>query len=109
MPEKKKITRKVISRPKPVEVKKVDAEVKTEAETEQEQYKEVRTKKVCLFCQKKSTPSYTDLVTLRRFLTDRAKILPKTRSSVCSKHQRAVSKNIKYARHLSLFPFVPKV
>lgn len=107
MIEKKKITRKVISRAKPVEVKKVEAEIKTE--TEEEQSKEVRTKKVCLFCQKKSAPSYTDLVTLRRFLTDRAKILPKTRSSVCSKHQRAVSKNIKYARHLSLLPFVPNV
>lgn len=95
MTEKKKITRKVISKTKPPQA--------------EEQPREVRTKKVCLFCQNKSNPTYTDLTTLRRFLTDRAKILGKARSSICSKHQRAVAKNIKYARHLSLLPFVPKV
>lgn len=66
-------------------------------------------RRVCLFCQNKSNPTYTDLSTLRRFLTDRAKIVGKERSGVCSKHQRAVAKNIKYARHLALLPFVPKV
>lgn len=94
-PEKKKVTRKVISKTKPPPI--------------EEQPREVRTKKVCLFCQNKSNPTYTDLVALRRFLTDRAKILGKARSNICSKHQRAVAKNIKYARHLSLLPFVPKV
>lgn len=79
------------------------------AESEGESSREVRTKRVCLFCQSKSTPMYTDLVTLRRFLTDRAKIVAKERSGVCARHQRAVAKNIKYARHLSLLPFVPKV
>ncbi len=69
----------------------------------------LKVKRSCLFCQSKTTPSYTDLVTLKRFLTDRAKILPKLRSSVCARHQRALSKHIKYARHLSLLPFVPKV
>lgn len=71
--------------------------------------KTLRVKRTCHFCQSKTNPSYTDLVTLKRFLTDRAKILPKLRSSVCARHQRAVSKHIKYARHLSLLPFVPKV
>lgn len=71
--------------------------------------RDVRTKRPCLFCQNKSRPAYTDLVTLRRFLTDRAKIVAKERSGVCARHQRAVAKNIKYARHLSLLPFVPKV
>jgi len=66
-------------------------------------------KKRCLFCQQQSLPSYTDSETLKRFLTDRAKILGKERSGVCSKHQRAIAKNIKYARHLALLPFVPKV
>lgn len=66
-------------------------------------------KKPCFFCKSKTLPTYTDLVTLRKFTNDRAKINPKTRSGVCSKHQRAVAKNIKYARHLSMLPFVPKV
>jgi len=68
-----------------------------------------RPKRVCLFCQNETNPTYTDLAILRRFLTDRAKIVAKERSGVCSKHQRAVAKNIKYARHLALLPFVPKV
>jgi len=71
--------------------------------------KTLKTKRTCHFCQTKTSPSYTDLATLKRYLTDRAKILPKLRSGVCAKHQRAVSRQIKYARHLSLLPFVPKV
>ncbi len=69
----------------------------------------VRSKKVCSFCQNKTIPTYTDLGNLRRFLTDRAKIVARERSGVCSRHQRGISKNIKYARHLALLPFVPKV
>lgn len=105
MPEKKKITihpsfggRKVISSKAPVKEEKI------------EQVEEVsRAKRTCLFCQGKTNPSYTDIVTLRRFTTDRAKIVPKLKSNLCSKHQRAVAKHIKYARHLSLLPFTPKV
>lgn len=98
----KKITRKVISKANK-ETVKVDAEpVEVEAQ------KVVR-KKVCFFCQSKTMPSYTDTSVLRRYLSDRVKIVPKLKSSVCSRHQRAVTKHIKYARHLSLLPFVPKV
>ena len=68
-----------------------------------------RSRRECFFCQKKSDPTYLDLVSLRRFLTDRAKIVGRERSGVCARHQRAVTKNIKYARHLALLPFVPKV
>lgn len=69
----------------------------------------VRTKKFCQFCQSKIIPSYTDTNVLRRFTTDRAKIVPRTKSGLCSKHQRGVAKEIKYARHLSLLPFTPKI
>lgn len=117
MLKKKKITirpssggKRVISRVsapapvmEPVEVEKVEKTDRFEGE------KTLRVKRSCHFCQSKQSPSYTDLVTLKRFLTDRAKILPKLRSSVCARHQRALSKHIKYARHLSLLPFVPKV
>ena len=110
MPEKKKITRKVISTHpssggKPPAKEADEVVEKIEAESQ----KEVKAKRGCFFCQNKSTPTYTDLAVLRRFITDRAKILPKLRSNVCSKHQRAVAKNVKYARHLALLPFVPKV
>ena len=118
----KKITRKVISKgksslisagksspiPKPP-VKEEFAKEEKSPENGDGESKETRAKRFCYFCKNKSVPTYTDISTLRRFLTDRAKILAKQRSGVCSKHQRGVSKNIKYARHLSLLPFVPKI
>ena len=100
----KKITRKVIS-------KASDSREETEEvieETEDLQ-KAGRSKKVCFFCQSKTIPSYTDTVVLRRFTTDRVKIVPRAKSNLCSKHQRVVTRQIKYARHLALLPFVPKV
>lgn len=68
-----------------------------------------RAKKVCAFCTNKTMPFYTDTVSLRRFLTERGKIVPKLRSGLCSKHQRKVTTEIKRARHLALLPFTPKV
>lgn len=70
---------------------------------------EVQTKKVCLFCKEGKNPSYTDVASLKRFTTDRGKIVNKSRSGVCSKHQRALSREIKHARHLALMPFSVKV
>ncbi len=67
------------------------------------------TKRVCAFCEKKQQPSYTDSATLKRFLSDRSRIIPKGRTGTCSKHQREVGRQIKYARHLSLLPFVTQV
>lgn len=104
-----KITRKVISR---VPVKKDESLKEEQEETasaEASAVKEARPKRFCLFCKHKITPTYTDIATLRRFLTDRAKIVAKQRSGACAKHQRLVAKNIKYARHLALLPFTPKV
>lgn len=74
-----------------------------------EQPPAIRAKKKCLFCQSKSSPAYSDVVTLKRFTTDRGRIIPKLRSGLCSKHQRRVTRQIKYARHLALLPFTPKV
>lgn len=97
----KKVTRKIISTPKLEESAKQVAEEVV--------LKEAKPRRGCLFCQNKSDPTFTDLVSLRHFLTDRAKIIGKERSGVCSRHQRRLAKNIKYARHLALLPFVPKV
>lgn len=66
-------------------------------------------KRVCYFCENKVNPTYTDTVTLRKFLSDRAKIVSRVRSGACSKHQRAISREIKHARHLALLSFVPQV
>ncbi|MDD5147714.1 MAG: 30S ribosomal protein S18 [Candidatus Daviesbacteria bacterium] len=96
--------KRVISKPA-VSVKETE-EVKQPSE---ELQKVGRPKRACFFCQSKTNPSYTDTNVLRRFVTDRAKIVPKLKSNLCSKHQRIVTKQIKYARHLALFAFTPKV
>lgn len=68
-----------------------------------------RPKKVCYFCEKKTLPTYTDSATLKKFVSDRSRIVPKLRSGLCSKHQRRVTKEIKHARHLALLPFVASI
>lgn len=66
---------------------------------------QVRTKKVCPFCENKIQPHYYDSNALRRFLNDRGRIVSRQRLGTCSKHQRRLTLEIKRARHLSLLPF----
>jgi len=106
----KKITRKVISKVSPSAKKTERIAEQTEDSQKGNSSRETgRSKRICFFCQSKTDPSYTDTAVLRRFITDRIKIVPRVKSSLCSKHQRAVTRQIKYARHLSLLPFIPKV
>lgn len=65
--------------------------------------------KVCAFCSTKTVPSYTDSVGLKRFVSSRGKLVPKLRSGLCSRHQRALTSEVKRARHLALLPFTLKV
>ena len=75
----------------------------------QEEQRAPRAKRVCLFCESKTVPTYTDCVTLRKFMSDRAKISQRGRTGACSKHQRVLAREIKHARHLALLPFVAKI
>ena len=70
-----------------------------------------RRKKItaCPFCKRKEEPDYKDSKTLEEYLTDRAKIVGRDRSGLCSKHQRRLSVAIKRARHLGLLPFAPSL
>jgi small subunit ribosomal protein S18 len=63
-------------------------------------------KKVCKFCTQKLKIDYKDSDTLRRFITDRGKILPRRITGTCAKHQRALALAIKRARTIALLPFV---
>jgi small subunit ribosomal protein S18 len=63
-------------------------------------------KKVCRFCSQKLKANYKDADTLRRFITERGKILPKRITGTCAKHQRALAAAIKQARIIALLPFV---
>jgi small subunit ribosomal protein S18 len=63
-------------------------------------------KKVCKFCTQKLRIDYKDADTLRRFITDRGKILPRRITGTCAKHQRVLALAIKRSRSIALLPFV---
>ena len=63
-------------------------------------------KKVCRFCANKAAISYKDPDGLRRFTTERGKILPRRITGTCAKHQRELSHAIKRARAICLLPYV---
>lgn len=62
-------------------------------------------KKVCRFCTQKLKIDYKDTDVLRRFVTERGKILPRRITGNCAKHQRTVAEAVKRARILALLPF----
>ena len=66
-----------------------------------------RRKKVCIFCQDKVTEiDYKDVAKLRKFISERAKILPRRVSGTCALHQRQLTVAIKRARQMALLPYV---
>jgi len=66
-----------------------------------------RRKKVCLFCaDSNAVIDYKDVNKLRRFVSERGKILPRRITGTCAKHQRALTVAIKRARHVSLMPYI---
>lgn len=62
--------------------------------------------KSCYFCKEDKTPWYSDVAALNKFVTDHGKIIARTRSGICAKHQRRLTVAIKHARHLALMPFI---
>ncbi len=65
-------------------------------------------KKVCKFCAQKMKIDYKDPDTLRRFITERGKILPRRITGSCAKHQRRLAVAIKRSRSLAMLPYVAK-
>lgn len=66
-------------------------------------------KKVCKLCvQRVRVIDYKDADLLRRFVTERGKILPRRITGSCAKHQRVLASAIKRARMVALLPFVSK-
>ena len=66
----------------------------------------IRRKKVCQFCADKAeTIDYKDVEKLRKYITDRGKILPKRITGTCAMHQRQVTRAIKRARTVALLPY----
>lgn len=65
-----------------------------------------RRKKVCYFCANHiDHPDYKDVELLKRFISEKGKILPRRVTGTCAKHQRALTTAIKRARVMGLLPF----
>lgn len=65
-----------------------------------------RRRKVCAFCVDKiDVVDYKDTGRLRRYITERAKILPRRISGNCARHQRQLTRAIKRARQMALLPY----
>ncbi len=63
-------------------------------------------RKVCSFCvDRVDTIDYKDVARLRRFMSERAKILPRRVTGTCARHQREMTIAIKRARQIALLPF----
>ena len=63
-------------------------------------------KKVCTFCVEKINDiDYKDVARLRKFITEKGKMLPRRMTGVCAKHQRVLAIAIKRARQMALLPY----
>ncbi|HFD2040424.1 TPA: 30S ribosomal protein S18 [Clostridium perfringens] len=63
-------------------------------------------KKVCIFCvDKAESIDYKDVSKLKKYITERGKILPRRISGTCAKHQRQLTDAIKRSRNIALLPF----
>ena len=64
-------------------------------------------KKVCSFCvDKVAVIDYKDYPKLRRYISERSKILPRRVTGTCARHQRQLTIAVKRARHLALIPYI---
>ena len=64
-------------------------------------------KKVCHFCADRvEVIDYKDVARLRKFVSERAKILPRRATGTCAKHQRELTSAIKRSRQIALLPYV---
>ncbi|OGH19378.1 MAG: 30S ribosomal protein S18 [Candidatus Levybacteria bacterium RIFCSPHIGHO2_12_FULL_38_12] len=62
--------------------------------------------KKCYFCTERKEPHFSNTEVLWRFLTERGKIIGRSRNGLCAKHHRDLTITIKHARHLALLPFI---
>lgn len=74
---------------------------------EQKAFRPKRKKKVCAFCAEKTAViDYKDAAKLRKFVSERSKILPRRVTGTCAKHQRELTCAIKRAREIAILPYI---
>lgn len=68
--------------------------------------KRVSKKKVCMFCADRAKKiDYKDVATLKRFVTEKGKIVPRRQTGTCSMHQREITTAVKRARNVAILPY----
>lgn len=73
------------------------------------QPKRYQRRKFCRFCAEKvEYIDYKDTKTLRSYITDRGKLLPRRMTGTCAKHQRDLGESVKRARNIAILSFVEK-
>lgn len=73
---------------------------------EKKKFKKPAKKKVCVFCQNKDEKiDYKDVNKIKKYMTEKGKILPRRQTGVCAYHQRELAEAIKRARVMALLPF----
>ena len=77
-----------------------------EMDDKSKKFRRAPKKKVCAFCvEKVEEIDYKDVAKLRRFVTEKGKIIPRRASGVCAEHQRQLAVAIKRARAIALLPY----
>jgi len=67
----------------------------------------MKRRKVCVFCVDKVVfIDYKDTLRLKKYITERGKILPRRVTGNCAKHQRGLTEAIKRSREIALMPYV---
>ena len=74
-------------------------------EKEYKKVRRVQKRKVCAFCTDKIAIDYKDVARLRKYITEKGKILPRRQTGTCAKHQRELANAIKRARYMALIPY----
>ena len=104
-PKEKKETEAFVEKERPKEYKK-DYQPRQSQMDQQKRLKRFPRKKVCIFCmENKDLIDYKEVDKLRRFVSERGKILPKRITGTCSYHQRKLTDAIKRARNIALLAF----
>lgn len=85
----------------------VETESMAEVVTTTKRPKRLPRKKVCNFCvEKVEYIDYKDVAKLKRYITEKGKIVPRRQTGTCAKHQRELTTAIKRARFMALIPYV---
>lgn len=81
--------------------------VAAEEKAAPKKFKKVTKKKVCQFCVDHAEEiDYKDVTKLKRYITEKGKILPRRQTGTCAAHQRELTVAIKRAREMALLPYV---